>query len=172
MTQTRGGALEPSHHPRSKAIMGKTPRVSLRSQFVIFRQLAVGTTKSCRSLSPSRVWPCSHPCVARLARSKGVARRRARRTVGVTTERLNQQVRRDRQRFPAVLVFQLKAAEFSALTMQNARSKPGRHTREYKTNAPRSATPMLRASPQWSAHRATLRRTNPPSRIQRDPQAH
>lgn len=45
---------------------------------------------------------------------------------GVTTERLNQQVRRNRQRFPADFMFQLNAAEFSALIMQNARSNPGR----------------------------------------------
>lgn len=45
---------------------------------------------------------------------------------GVTTERLNQQVRRNRQRFPADFMFQLNAAEFSALILQNARSKPGR----------------------------------------------
>lgn len=45
---------------------------------------------------------------------------------GVTTQRLNQQVRRNRRRFPADFMFQLNAAEFSALIMQNARSKPGR----------------------------------------------
>lgn len=45
---------------------------------------------------------------------------------GVSTERLNQQVRRNRQRFPVDFMFQLNAAEFSALIMQNARSKPGR----------------------------------------------
>lgn len=45
---------------------------------------------------------------------------------GVSTERLNQQVRRNRQRFPGDFMFQLNAAEFSALIMQNARSKPGR----------------------------------------------
>jgi hypothetical protein len=45
---------------------------------------------------------------------------------GVTTERLNQQVRRNHQRFPADFLFQLNAEEFSALILQNARSKPGR----------------------------------------------
>ena len=45
---------------------------------------------------------------------------------GITTERLNQQVRRNHQRFPADFLFQLTSAEFSALILQNARSKPGR----------------------------------------------
>jgi DnaJ-domain-containing protein 1 len=45
---------------------------------------------------------------------------------GVTTERLNQQVRRNRERFPADFLFQLTSEEFSALILQNARSKPGR----------------------------------------------
>jgi len=45
---------------------------------------------------------------------------------GVTTERLNQQVRRNHRRFPADFLFQLTATEFSALILQNARSKPGR----------------------------------------------
>jgi DnaJ-domain-containing protein 1 len=45
---------------------------------------------------------------------------------GVTTERLNQQVRRNHQRFPADFLFQLTTEEFSALILQNARSKPGR----------------------------------------------
>jgi len=45
---------------------------------------------------------------------------------GVTTARLNQQVRRNRERFPADFLFELTAAEFSALMLQNASSKPGR----------------------------------------------
>ena len=45
---------------------------------------------------------------------------------GVATERLNQQVRRNHRRFPADFLFQLTATEFSALILQNARSKPGR----------------------------------------------
>jgi hypothetical protein len=45
---------------------------------------------------------------------------------GVTTERLNQQVRRNHGRFPADFLFQLNAAEFSAMILQNSRSKPGR----------------------------------------------
>jgi hypothetical protein len=45
---------------------------------------------------------------------------------GVTTARLNQQVRRNRERFPADFLFELTAAEFSALMLRNASSKPGR----------------------------------------------
>lgn len=45
---------------------------------------------------------------------------------GVTTARLNQQVRRNRERFPADFLFELTTAEFSALMLQNASSKPGR----------------------------------------------
>ena len=45
---------------------------------------------------------------------------------GVTTARLNQQVRRNTERFPADFLFELTPAEFSALMMQNAISKPGR----------------------------------------------
>jgi ORF6N domain len=36
------------------------------------------------------------------------------------------QVRRNRERFPADFLFELTAAEFSALMLQNASSKPGR----------------------------------------------
>jgi len=35
-------------------------------------------------------------------------------------------VRRNRERFPADFLFQLTSEEFSALILQNARSKPGR----------------------------------------------
>jgi DnaJ-domain-containing protein 1 len=45
---------------------------------------------------------------------------------GVTTARLNQQVRRNAERFPPDFLFELTSAEFSALMMQNATSKPGR----------------------------------------------
>jgi hypothetical protein len=45
---------------------------------------------------------------------------------GVTTGRLNQQVRRNRSRFPPDFLFELTGAEFSALMLQNAISKPGR----------------------------------------------
>ena len=45
---------------------------------------------------------------------------------GVTTTRLNQQVRRNLRRFPGDFMFQLTAEEDSALMLQNATSKPGR----------------------------------------------
>lgn len=45
---------------------------------------------------------------------------------GATTARLNQQVRRNRKRFPADFLFELTAKEFSALMLQNATSKGGR----------------------------------------------
>jgi len=45
---------------------------------------------------------------------------------GVTTTRLNQQVRRNRQRFPTDFLFELTAEEFSSLMLQNATSKRGR----------------------------------------------
>lgn len=45
---------------------------------------------------------------------------------GVSTARLNQQVRRNLERFPADFVFQLSATEYAALMLQNATSKSGR----------------------------------------------
>src|ERR1700730_22453 len=45
---------------------------------------------------------------------------------GVSTARLNQQVRRNLERFPEDFMFQLTAAEYAALMLQNATSKPGR----------------------------------------------
>lgn len=45
---------------------------------------------------------------------------------GVTTARLNQQVRRNLERFPADFMFQLSADEHAALMLQTATSKPGR----------------------------------------------
>jgi hypothetical protein len=45
---------------------------------------------------------------------------------GVTTARLNQQVRRNRERFPEDFMFQLTAAEYAALMMQTATSKADR----------------------------------------------
>lgn len=45
---------------------------------------------------------------------------------GVTTARLNQQVRRNLRRFPGDFMFQLSAEEHAALMLQNATSKPGR----------------------------------------------
>jgi hypothetical protein len=65
---------------------------------------------------------------------------------GVTTERLNQQVRRNHRRFPADFLFQLKAAEFSALILQKCKIKarprwaPQVATRLYSnTSAPRES---------------------------------
>jgi hypothetical protein len=45
---------------------------------------------------------------------------------GVTTTRLNQQVRRNLRRFPGDFMFQLSAEEHTALMLQNATSKQGR----------------------------------------------
>jgi hypothetical protein len=45
---------------------------------------------------------------------------------GVTTARLNQQVRRNRERFPRDFAFQLTKAEFETLMLQIATSKKGR----------------------------------------------
>lgn len=55
---------------------------------------------------------------------------------GVTTKRLNEQVRRNRGRFPADFMFQLSAQEAAALRSQFATSKPsGRGGRRYLPNA-------------------------------------
>jgi hypothetical protein len=45
---------------------------------------------------------------------------------GVSTARLNQQVRRNRRRFPADFLFELTRSEYHALMLQIASSKPGR----------------------------------------------
>lgn len=45
---------------------------------------------------------------------------------GVETRRLNEQVRRNVDRFPADFVFQMNDAEYAALISQIATSKPGR----------------------------------------------
>ena len=45
---------------------------------------------------------------------------------GVPAKRLNQQVNRNRQRFPSDFMFQLTAREFAALRLQFATSKKGR----------------------------------------------
>jgi len=45
---------------------------------------------------------------------------------GVTTKRLNEQVRRNRERFPEDFVFQLAQEEYEALRSQSATLKPGR----------------------------------------------
>jgi len=51
---------------------------------------------------------------------------------GTTTTRLNEQVRRNRSRFPSDFMFELAAQEIAALRSQNAISKPaGRGGRRY-----------------------------------------
>jgi hypothetical protein len=45
---------------------------------------------------------------------------------GVSTARLNQQVRRNLERFPEDFMFQLSRTEYAALMLQNATSKTGR----------------------------------------------
>jgi ORF6N domain len=50
---------------------------------------------------------------------------------GVITKRLNQQVRRNVERFPADFVFQLTVEEMESLRLQNATSKAGSGGRRY-----------------------------------------
>jgi ORF6N domain len=50
---------------------------------------------------------------------------------GVTTKRLNEQVRRNRTRFPPDFMFQLTKEEAAGLRSQNATSKGGRGGRRY-----------------------------------------
>ncbi len=50
---------------------------------------------------------------------------------GVTTKRLNEQVRRNKDRFPPDFMFQLTGEEATALRSQNATSKSGRGGRRY-----------------------------------------
>ena len=50
---------------------------------------------------------------------------------GVTTKRLNEQVRRNRSRFPDDFIFQLTAEEVRSLRSQFATSKQGRGGRRY-----------------------------------------
>ena len=45
---------------------------------------------------------------------------------GISTARLNQQIRRNVERFPGDFMFQLSTAEYAALMLQNATSKTGR----------------------------------------------
>lgn len=68
---------------------------------------------------------------------------------GVTTGRLNQQVRRNLHRFPADFVFQISPEEFKALMLQNAASKKGRGGRRKlplaftELGAPMAASPTM-----------------------------
>src|SRR5262249_15813047 len=57
------------------------------------------------------------------------------RMYGVTTKRLNEQVRRNLDRFPVDFMFQLTAEEVEVLRSQNATSKPGRGGRRYRPYA-------------------------------------
>src|SRR5262245_20664095 len=50
---------------------------------------------------------------------------------GVSVKRLNQQVKRNPERFPADFMFRLTASEFEALRLQNATSKKTRGGRRY-----------------------------------------
>ena len=50
---------------------------------------------------------------------------------GVSTKRLNEQVRRNLNRFPADFMFRLSRAEFQVLRSQSATSKRGRGGRRY-----------------------------------------
>ncbi len=51
---------------------------------------------------------------------------------GVPTKRLNQQVRRNRRRFPDDFMFELTAEEDNRLRLQNVTSKKGRGGRRYR----------------------------------------
>jgi ORF6N domain len=54
---------------------------------------------------------------------------------GVTTKRLNEQLKRNKERFPADFVFQLTVEEAKVLRSQFATSKPGRGGRRYRPYA-------------------------------------
>jgi len=54
---------------------------------------------------------------------------------GVSTGRLNEQVRRNHERFPGDFMFQLSAAEVARLRSQIAISKPGRGGRRFRPHA-------------------------------------
>jgi phage regulator Rha-like protein len=51
---------------------------------------------------------------------------------GVTTKRLNEQIKRNKERFPADFMFQLNAAEADDLRSQNTTSKSARGGRRYR----------------------------------------
>lgn len=54
---------------------------------------------------------------------------------GVTAKRLNQQVRRNQERFPSDFLFQLNSKEHEVLRLQIATSKKGRGGRRYRPYA-------------------------------------
>jgi hypothetical protein len=62
---------------------------------------------------------------------------------GVTVKRLNQQVNRNQERFPADFMFQLTSTEDKALRLQIATSKKGRGGRRYPP------TPSLSTALSW-----------------------
>ena len=64
---------------------------------------------------------------------------------GVTTARLNQQVRRNADRFPTDFVFELSREEYNALILQIATSKAGRGGRR-KRAYPRRHVPNARGA--------------------------
>ena len=69
------------------------------------------------------------------------------RLYGTSTMRLNEQVKRNRQRFPEDFLFQLTDEEFRALRSQNAISKPGRGAvGQVPTRSPSMARLWRRAS--------------------------
>jgi hypothetical protein len=54
---------------------------------------------------------------------------------GVPVKRLNEQIKRNRDRFPADFLFTLSNAEYRSLRSQNATSNPGRGGRRYLPHA-------------------------------------
>jgi hypothetical protein len=81
---------------------------------------------------------------------------------GVTTKRLNEQVRRNAARFPGDFMFQLTAAEHRALRSQFATSKTtptGRGGRRYLPYAFTEHGAIMAEAPQHRLHRRCVRST-------------
>jgi cell division septum initiation protein DivIVA len=76
-----------------------------------------------RAARPRAAWPRSSRCHAIGSKLASL--------YGVTTKRLNEQVRRNLDRFPADFMFQLTTAEATALRSQIATSNTGRGGRRY-----------------------------------------
>jgi hypothetical protein len=68
------------------------------------------------------------------------------RLYGVSTKRLNEQVKRNQDRFPEDFKLQLTAEEDAALRSQIATSKPGRGGRRYRPRVFTEHGAMMRAS--------------------------
>lgn len=66
------------------------------------------------------------------------------RVYSVTTARLNQQVKRNRVRFPEDFMLQLTKSEFEDLILQSATSKPDEEA------GASSPMPLLSTAPSWS----------------------